>query len=189
MKLYVIAELPGRKVIIKGNHDYWWSSIKKLRGEASENMYYIQNDIIELGNLVISGTRLWNYPFIKWHSIASRNLVEVTEENGENDKKREFDHEKIRNREMERLERCLSKMQNSDGKLRILMTHFPPVGANFEANEISRRLSENKIDVCVFGHLHNIAPGEVLDRNMDGVRYIFASCDYLDFKPKQILEI
>ncbi len=186
--LNFIADLPGRKVFVKGNHDYWWSSIKKLRNAAPENMDFIQNDTIEIEDIIVSGTRLWNYPFIKW-DCATGFYVKNVKMNNLNGKETQYNHEKIRNRELDRLKLCLSKMLNSVGRLRIFMTHFPPISSTFESNEITRLISENKIDVCVFGHLHGLPVSILADQVVDEVRYVLVSCDYLDFKLKLIHEI
>jgi predicted phosphohydrolase len=183
-----IGRLPGKKVIVKGNHDFWWTGITRMRKEAPKDVYYIQNDCIEFENLIISGTRLWNYPFIRWHNFTQEFDFERAEINNQVGDKCVYNHEKIRLREMERLKLCLAKMQISDGQLRIFMTHFPPIGQDLEGNIVTKLFVENDVDVCIFGHLHSVPNEKNVDTEINGVKYIFVSCDYLNFKPKLILE-
>jgi predicted phosphohydrolase len=186
-----LDELPGTKIIVKGNHDFWWKSVSQLRSQTRENIHFIQNDIVELGNVVVTGTRLWNYPFIKWDALVENHEMEVRKIDNANQGGREssYDHEKIRNREIGRLKSCLAQIPESSGCRRIVLTHFPPIGPDSEANMITELLSEYHIDICVFGHLHNIPRERIVDAEIDGVRFVFVSCDYLDFAPRLILEV
>ena len=181
LDLQFISTLPGKKVIIKGNHDYWWQSISKLREESSNNLYFIQNDTLKLNEIVISGTRLWDYPFNRWEDSAP--IFELDEG--------KFDNDKIRRREIERLKMCLSKMQKTTNSFKIILTHFPPIGSNLGSNIITDLLTEHNVDLCVFGHLHDLPKNQKppVDCIINKTRYVLVSCDYIDFKPKLICEI
>ena len=71
--------------------------------------------------------------------------------------------------------------------LRIAMVHYPPIGADLADSAVSAILEEFRIDVCVFGHLHSVLKGSLPFGTKNGIRYVFASCDYLEFKPVCIL--
>jgi predicted phosphohydrolase len=83
------------------------------------------------------------------------------------------------------LERLRLSLQGLDPKatLRIALTHYPPIGPDLAPSSVSKILEEFKIDVCIFGHLHSLKKGSLPFGTKNGVRYVFASCDYLDFKP------
>ena len=59
----MLEDLPGKKIIIRGNHDYWWNSISAVRKILPKNFYAIQNDALKFGKFIICGTRLWNLPY------------------------------------------------------------------------------------------------------------------------------
>ena len=179
--LAFIEQLPGKKVILKGNHDFWWKSVSKLRKIFSEHMNFIQNDLLSLNEIAISGTRLWNFPFIEWHTSGFFPNLEL----------KSSQHEKIRKREMERLKACLDKFHGCSTSERIFLTHFPPIGPDEKENMITNLLSEHEIDLCAFGHLHGLPKneGNSFDRRVGGVRYVLVSCDCIGFCPKLLLEI
>ena len=192
--LEFLRELPGTKVLLRGNHDYWWSGLKKVKEAAGEGFEVIQNNSCVLNGVGIGGSRLWNYPFVYWPFYAgdaeksqSTTKPEMKVENNE----RKADDEKICRSELNRLQNSLKSMpQGLD--LRICMTHFPPVSAVPESNDITRILSDFEIDYTVYGHLHaldrsgNYAAAEC---ELDGVKYVLASSDWLDFVPKVIVEV
>ena len=98
--LQYISNLPGIKVIVKGNYDYWWQSVSKLRKESLEGISFIQSNVIEKKGIIISGTRLWGCPYVKWEGFAK----------GFECNKNKFNSEKIQKRELERLKSCLFKI-------------------------------------------------------------------------------
>ena len=108
-----IAALKGKKIIIKGNHDYWWSSISRLREALPQNVYALQNDSIKIGNYVICGTRGWTCP--------------------EGDNLSEQDR-KIYDREALRLEMSLNNLSKirGEGDIAIALMHFPPFNSRRE---------------------------------------------------------
>ena len=134
--LEYLKHFKGNKVIIKGNHDYWWSSISELRRNLDEKTHALQNDAIKFGNVVIAGSRGWAVP--------------------EGDFKDAQD-EKIYKRELIRMELSLKSMNvlREVGDKSIVMTHFPPFNYKMEDNEMLRLFEEYKVDIVVFGHLHS----------------------------------
>lgn len=161
-----INELPGKKIISKGNHDYWWGSISKLNN-MYENTKFIQNNYYIYEDYAICGTRGWVCP--------------------SGDKYSEKD-EKIYNREQIRLKISLDAAKKNGYENIIVMLHYPPVNDKFEESEFTKIIKEYKVKKVIYGHLHGpILLGKVLDGYFDGVEYILSSADYLDFNPKRIL--
>lgn len=160
-----IHKKKGTKVLIKGNHDYWWSSITKLNS-LYEDMIFLQNSAYKLDDYVICGSRLWISP------------------NENNFTKQD---EKIYKREMIRLENSL-KIGEETGKKIILMTHYPPTSDNQDNNGFLDIIKNYNVIHMVYGHLHgshsydNSLKGEHF-----GVNFHLVSCDYLDFKLKKII--
>lgn len=176
-----IDHLPGTKVLIKGNHDYWWSSLSKLKRILPPSCHLIQNNSWTWKGISIAGTRLWDIPGLDFRGVIdfkndrdSKILLEKDESSTS---------QKIYQRELGRLETSLKNM-NPLSKKRIVMTHYPPIGPALEETEASRLLEKYKVDICVFGHLHNVKPGLKLFEEHHGVSYYLVACDYLDdFKP------
>ncbi|OPL19392.1 MAG: hypothetical protein AVO35_10930 [Candidatus Aegiribacteria sp. MLS_C] len=161
--------LPGRKVIVKGNHDYWWSSISRMREILPESIVPLQNDALDAGPAVVTGTRGWLTPVSEGYS-------------GDDDGR-------VYRRELLRLGMALDAAGKlMDGKKRLVaMMHYPPVVGG-RPTEFSRMLSERGVDLCLYGHIH-MAPGtwpDGLDCELDGVEYRLVSADRLDFRPLEL---
>ena len=181
-----IDALPGTKVMVKGNHDYWWGSKKKMLEMLPPSIHIIYNDAFVWNDVALGGTRLWDteeYNFNAFIHFQENPKARIkTEEERE---KERIVAEKIFARELERLRLSLSQL-NPKAKRRIALTHYPPIGANMQPSLASKILEEFKIDVCVFGHLHNLKKDQHLFGEARGVHYHLTSCDYLDFKPLRI---
>ena len=166
--LLEIAALPGKKILCKGNHEYWWSSISRLRAVLPENMMALQFDAVDAGPCVICGTRGWNYP---------------TEDNPlspENDK--------IFRREAQRLELALDRAEAlGDGKPILVMMHFPPRTAGDPETPFTGILERRKrVKAVVHGHLHGEALAAAFSGEERGIRYYPVSCDGIGFRPLEI---
>lgn len=159
----MLRDLPGKKIIIRGNHDYWWKSISAVRKILPEKFYAIQNDALKFGAFIICGTRLWNLPY--------------------DNKKFTEDDDKIFKRELIRLRMTLEqakKMQASNEKI-VCMLHYPPYTFKEEDNEITKMMEEFKVDAVVYGHIHAYCKQNlVLEKN--GVTYYLTSCDIVKNK-------
>lgn len=172
--LAFIDALPGKKILLKGNHDYWWGAINKLKKLNFTSLHFLQNDAINLENVSISGARLWNtkeYNFDKLvanGTITAEDLVKA---------------EKIYERELLRLRLSLENMDRTK-KLKICMTHFPPIGIDQNQSRASAILKDFGINICVFGHLHGVKSSPFQKR--EGIKYFLVSADYLDFSPLEI---
>lgn len=180
-----IHRLPGTKVLIKGNHDYWWNSLSKLKKVMPPSCHLIQNNSWTWQEISIAGTRLWDAPGLSFSSVI--NFKEGGRGQSLTEKDESSESQKIYQRELVRLETSLKSM-NPSAKKRIVMTHYPPIGFDLEETEASCLLEKYKVDICVFGHLHNVKPGMQLFGQHRGVTYYLTACDYLpDFKPVKIL--
>ena len=189
-----LAGLPGEKILVRGNHDYWWGSLAKLKALRLPGMHYVQNNHVAIGSLAVGGSRLWDYPGITWPFIAnvdSRTSPPEPPPALFMPDEHEGDPEKIRIRELERLTLSLRGMPAST-PLKAVITHFPPLGEDGLPTPITDLIGSFDIDVCVFGHIHSPAapgctrPGE--DIVIGKTRYVLASTDILDHAPKLLAE-
>ncbi|NGX55925.1 MAG: 3',5'-cyclic adenosine monophosphate phosphodiesterase CpdA [Candidatus Anoxychlamydiales bacterium] len=179
-----INKLPGIKIILKGNHDYWWASNAKMIKALPPSIKFIQNNSINIGDVSIAGSRLWDtneYNFDEYidfkHNPNKKDLEEKIQKELQ---------EKIFLKELERLKSSLSQM-NKNAKIKIVMTHYPPISATLKDSKVSKILEEFNVDICVFGHLHSVKKNALNFGIKNKIKYIFASCDYIDFDPIKIL--
>ena len=157
-----INEIPGRKIILKGNHDYWWSTVKKFDGFCAqngfENFHILHNNHFEYEGVAICGTRGWFFE---------------EERSGEHD-------EKVFKRELLRLEASLQ----SAGELpKMVFLHYPPRYKGYECPEILELLQKYEVRNCFYGHLHGASHGLAMEGTWDGVNFRLLSADRLNFKP------
>ena len=160
--LAFLERLNGTKIILRGNHDYWWSSVTKVRSAVSDSVLVVQNNSFCIGDYVIGGTRLWNIP---------------------NEETEPADI-KIYERELERLRLTLKSMP--EGHIKILMTHYPPIDPVNMETPASAMMKEYGVSTVVYGHLHGRAHHAAVTGEHDGIRYLLTSADYLRFTPVQI---
>lgn len=177
-----IHNMPGTKVIIKGNHDYWWASNAKMDAVLPSSIHYIHNNAFHWNDVTLGGSRLWDTEEYNFSSFIE--FIENPRERKENKSSTE-ENQKIFQKELERLRRSLECL-NPKASLRIALTHYPPISAQLESSEASRILEEFRVDICVFGHLHSIKSSSLPFGTKEGVRYVFASADYLCFEPLKI---
>jgi len=175
-----IDRLPGTKALIKGNHDYWWSSLSKAKKILPPSLHLIQNNAFFYEGIAVGGTRLWDSE--EFHFNAYINMQELP---AGKEPKEEGDSEKIFKRELERLELSLKELRK-DAQVRIAMTHYPPIGANLKPSRASALLEKYGVEICVFGHLHNVKKEALHFGQSGSITYYLTSCDYLDFKPVKI---
>lgn len=163
----LLKDLKGKKIFIKGNHDYWWSGIGKVRDILPESCYALQNDSIKIGNVIICGSRCWTVP-------------------GSPDFKEQ--DMKLYLREIERLRLSLKDAQKlrEDGDKLIALVHFPPFNVKREDNAFTSIFEEYKVDSVVYGHLHgkNVRSDKLVVKN--GIKYYLTSCDQVDNKLTEI---
>ncbi|MCE2983572.1 MAG: metallophosphoesterase [Parachlamydia sp.] len=179
-----IESLPGTKLLLKGNHDYWWSSFSKLQALLPPSCHAIQNNSFSWKGVSIGGTRLWDLPQINFNPIIDFKEHACVRKLNEQDNTEE--RERIYQRELGRLEASLKSMDPTL-QYRIAMTHYPPIGPSLEETEASRLLEKYGIQTCVFGHLHNVKPEVPVFGSLHGIEYVLTACDYLDrFTPIKI---
>lgn len=192
--LNFLGSLPGRSVIIKGNHDYWWSSAGRVRRVLPEGMFAVHGDVVRIDDILICGTRMWDAPdlsfedLIDWQPNPVSGRIPRSEEQLEQDRK-------IYEREWARLQGSLEKLsahaQERSPRLRIALTHYPPVSSQLEPCARTELFERHCIDHVVFGHLHsvfeNLDPKPFGTRN--GVTYHLTSCDYIQFRPVLIADL
>lgn len=162
--LEFLGSLPGRIIMIRGNHDYWWSGIGKVRRALPPNVHAVQNDHVPLTpEWAVCGTRGWVVP------------------GGSG-----WDEEKdapIYAREQIRLRMSLESAVKAGAERLIVMLHFPPVNERHEPSAFTRLLEEFPVVHCVYGHLHGAAQRGALRGTHRGVLYHLAACDAIGFRP------
>lgn len=181
-----IDALPGQKLMIKGNHDYWWPSNAKLQKALPPTISFINNTAFEWNGVTFGGVRLWDsreYRFDKYIEFVE-NPFEKKKSPEEVARARE-EGERIFVRDLERLRLSLQQM-NPKAEKRVALIHYPPIGAELRPSRASIILEDFGIDVCVFGHLHNVREGSLPFGEARGVRYLFTSADYLGFTPIKV---
>ncbi len=156
--LEAIHALPGRKVLLRGNHDYWWPGIMRLRDALPKGMYAVQNDALSLDGVTLSGSRGWLLP-----------NVQTTAED-----------KKVYERELIRLRLSLERAQRLGGR-QISMMHYPPVPEDGSDTAFSRLFEEFAVRDVVYGHLHGAANRSAFCGEKNGTRYHCVSCDRLGF--------
>lgn len=161
-----IASLPGRKIMTKGNHDFWWQSVSKVRKILPEGIEVIQNDHVMLSpGLYVAGTRGWKSP----------GEPEFTD-----------DDLKIYRREVQRLELSLAGIPEKAEK--IAMLHYPPCNYAHEKNEMVEVLERYNVHRCIYGHLHGRARRKALSGEKWGIDFRLVSIDEVGFSPELIAE-
>lgn len=158
-----LNDLNGKKIIVKGNHDYWWNTLSKMNKFIAENNFdsinILQNNSYDVDGISVCGSRGW--------------MFESSEEHDE----------KILSREVGRIKMSLDSAVNEN---RILFLHYPPITTNSFCNEILDTLKEYGIKKCFYGHLHGMATKYAFEGEYDGIDFKLISADRLSFVPKLI---
>lgn len=164
--LAFLAALPGTKVLLRGNHDYWWNSISKVRAALPGGMHAVQNDSLVLGGVAVLGTRGWVCPGSTLFDPAV--------------------DQKLYERELIRLELSLKSAQA--GMPKLCMLHYPPFNERRQQSGFTELLEAYGVEHAVYGHLHGKACRNAFEGIRNGVEYTLCSADHLEFAPKLILE-
>ena len=167
-----LDSLPGKKIILKGNHDFWWSTVSKLNAFFDENnittISVLNNSAIEIEGKILAGSRGW----------FTDKSMQNAEEN--------VDYDKIVNREAIRLDMSLNqaKLLRADTEKEIFVfLHFPPVWSDFVCQPILDVLKKHEISRCFFGHIHG-SYSQPESFEFENIRFSMISADFLDFMPK-----
>ena len=161
-----INAIPGRKIIIKGNHDYWWSTAAKFyqfcKENGFENLWILNNNAYEYEGTALCGTRGWFFE-------------EDAAEGSHNDK--------IFKRELIRLETSLKAAGEME---KICFLHYPPRYRGYECSEILALLKQYGVSGCCYGHLHSDSHKLAIEGVYDGVDFRLCSADFLRFRPIRV---
>lgn len=159
---WIDTTIPGRKIILKGNHDYWWSTAAKFRKFCEENQFrnmeLLNNNCFDYGGYAICGTRGWFFD---------------EDRSGQHD-------EKIFKRELIRLEASLKAAEDRE---KLVFLHYPPRYQGYSCPEILELLKRYQVRQCFYGHLHGGSHRLAAQGLWDGVDFRLVSADYLDFRP------
>jgi predicted phosphohydrolase len=161
-----IDSIPGRKIILKGNHDYWWSTASKFYAFCDKhgfsNQYILNNNHYEYGGWAICGTRGWFF-----------------EENRSGS-----DDERVFKRELIRLEASLKSAADLP---KMVFLHYPPRYKGYECKEILELFEKYQVRRCFYGHLHGASHKLAMEGLWDGVEYRLVAADYLNFQPFTVI--
>jgi predicted phosphohydrolase len=166
--LIAIGALPGRKIIMRGNHDYWWGSLSQVQSLLPPHMYALQNNSFVFEDCVIGGTRGWLCPGNHYFSAAS--------------------DEKIYLREAGRLELSLAHARKQSPNARLIgMIHYPPSDQSGSRTLFTDIFEKYNTEMVVYGHLHAGSIRGALNGTVRGVSYKLVSCDAIGFQPVKIV--
>lgn len=161
-----INEIPGRKIILKGNHDYWWSTVAKFDKFCKENGFadlnILNNNCFEYDGYAICGTRGWFFE---------------EERSGQHD-------EKVFKRELIRLE---ASLKAAGEKPKLVFLHYPPRYKGYECREILDLLGKYDVRRCFYGHLHGGSHKLAMEGLWDGVEFKLVAADYIGFTPYRVI--
>lgn len=157
-----IDQIPGKKIILKGNHDYWWSTASKFYKFCEENHFsnqlILNNNCYQYEDWAICGTRGWFFE----------------------EKRSSIHDEKVFKRELLRLE---ASLQTAGDLRKMVFLHYPPRYKGYECPEILELLNKYDVRFCFYGHLHGASHNLAVEGMWDGVEYRLVSADYLKFNP------
>ncbi len=158
-----LHNLPGKKILLRGNHDYWWTSSKKMSAFLPQDIDFIQNDSFQINELLyICGTRGWNVP-------------------GESSFSPE--DEKIYLRELARLKLSLDSVPKIPGREIIVMLHYPPVNLRHDYSGFIELMKEYGVETCLYGHLHDASISLRIPDSKWDINFKLVSADAISFNP------
>lgn len=165
--LTAIMALPGRKILIRGNHDYWWQTHAKMTKAANGELCFLQNNFFAAENWGICGTRGWIIP-------------------GHNEFKQS--DQSIYLRELVRLQLSLDAATQAGYQQLIVILHYPPTDSSFRSTGFTELLAKYKVKICVYGHLHGDAAVEAPQGSLNDQTLLYlTACDATNFKLQQII--
>ncbi len=161
-----IDKLPGKKIILKGNHDYWWTTATKagnfFREHGIESIDILHNNSFSYGGVSICGTRGWFYE----------------------ESKNDVHDKKIMNREVMRLEASLRSAGEGD---KYVFLHYPPKYQGYECPEILELLKAYNVKRCCYGHIHSAGCAYAFNGTLGGTQFQLVSADYVQFRPQKLI--
>lgn len=176
--LMFLGRLPGKKLMTKGNHDVWWDTTTKVTRACPPSITPVLNSTLVLGDLAVAAVRAWDYPGSPDYDPKD---------------------EKIYLRELGRMDLALQSAREQAGKYRhlLLMMHYPPMldptsrhdPATAVVSEFVPRMKAAGVATCVHGHVHGPSLEQVVEGDVDGIRYHCVSADWVNFVPRLVLEL
>lgn len=164
-----LHKLNGRKILLKGNHDYWWTTMNKLREFTCANGFddidFLQNNSFMYGGIAICGTRGWIHP--AWDNFGAEDR-------------------KLFDREVLRLELSLNSVKEC--KEIYVFTHYPPMSTSLEGNAFTDMMKKYPVSKCIYGHLHSSSHRNAVEGVFDGIEYRLVSGDYIAFNPIKLCD-
>ena len=164
-----IHGLKGTKILLRGNHDYWWTGYSKVKSILPPSVKAVQNGALLWNGVIVGGTRGWNTPLSPDFSESKDRKI--------------FEREKLR------LGLSLRAMDDMAGRLRVVMLHYPPFNEKGEPTDFADMLRGHGVDHAVYGHLHGRSCLGGFEGSYEGTEYHLTSADHLKFVPKLIAEI
>ena len=162
-----INSLPGRKIILKGNHDYWWTTVSKMnaffRRNGFDSISILNNNSFTYGNKAICGTRGW---FFEEETGSTHDRKMILREAG-------------------RLRRSLDSAGDAD---KLVFLHYPPLFQSYICREITDMLKEYDVRLCCYGHIHGASCRAAFNGWSGSTEYRLVSADWLGFKPLKIAD-
>ncbi len=165
-----LDSLPGRKILSKGNHDYWWTSMKKLENYVKHNGFstidFLHNNSYIFNNVCICGSRGWKCPGDDTFDSTDMRIYE---------------------RELKRLELSLGNAGNTRAETVIAALHFPPFNRTGEASGFIDIMIKYSVDICIYGHLHGRGAANAVTGVFKGTDFKFVAADHIGFEPMRII--
>lgn len=161
-----IISLPGKKILVKGNHDYWWQSIAKMSKAVDQQLLFVHNNFAQVDSFAICGSRGWTCPADPCFTEQDQVIYQ---------------------REILRVQTSLSSAVAAGFKKIILMLHYPPVYSLDIPSGFADLFEEYQIELCVYGHLHGESIKTAPVGKIKGTACHLVACDALDFHLKQII--
>lgn len=185
-----LGTLPGRKVILRGNHDVWWPAPSLLEKELPPSIQFIQNNHITVGPFTFFGSRLWDtseysvFDLIEWD--PKKGPIPGIKADGDL-----AEQERIYDRELMRLKLSVDSIPEGRAGMRIGLSHYPPLDHLLNPSRAHALFAQGSAAHVLFGHLHSVKKSlrDSAFGTLEGITYHLASCDFLDYSPKFICEV
>ncbi len=162
----LLNQLPGRKLLLKGNHDYWWTTVSKMerffQEQEFENLQILHNNSYVYGEWALCGTRGWFF-----------------------EEEMKGADQKVLNRELIRLE---TSLKTAGDRKKLCFLHYPPCYQGYRCEPILALLEQYQVECCYYGHLHGASHRLAIQGKQQGVDYRLISADYLNFRPEKICD-
>ena len=164
--LLSVAALPGQKVLIRGNHDYWWQTLNKMNAALDGRLHFLQNTFFAADRFAVCGSRGWLLP---------------------DDPQFQVSDEAIYRRELLRTEASLKAAEQAGFRQKLLLLHYPPLYASTQRSEFAALCKQYQVRHCLYGHLHDAGITAAFEGEKDGTCYHLVSADALAFQLKEII--